>query len=302
MAELLIDNGADIESRDYEGWTPLLLAAKEGKVAVSELLLARGADINQHRCDITALYLAVQHGHQALVQYLLHQTAKRDPLLLHVAAQNGHDSVVQVLLREGFEVTVTTDMDETPLHYASQWGHRSTVELLISAGASVDAKNFRKETALLVAATQGHQDVMETLLERNKGVLAAKDDKERTVILRAILAAKDAKKRTALHLAAQKGHESAVRLLLRCEIDLEYRDNLGKTALLCIIDPVFWLRSIRLKEPSSQETIMELLLKAGADVHKSNYNGEYAIHVAVHSGKSILVKVLLNTGRTSIRK
>lgn len=42
----LLDEGASINSTDYDKRTALHLAASEGHVAVVELLLSRGADVN----------------------------------------------------------------------------------------------------------------------------------------------------------------------------------------------------------------------------------------------------------------
>jgi ankyrin repeat protein len=43
MVELLLEKGADLESKDYFGWTPLLLAREKGHEAVVKLLLEKGA-------------------------------------------------------------------------------------------------------------------------------------------------------------------------------------------------------------------------------------------------------------------
>lgn len=42
----LLDEGASINSSDYDKRTAIHLAASEGHVAVVELLLSRGADVN----------------------------------------------------------------------------------------------------------------------------------------------------------------------------------------------------------------------------------------------------------------
>ena len=46
VAELLLNNGADVNAKGDYGYTPLHLAAEEGAKGVVELLLARGADVN----------------------------------------------------------------------------------------------------------------------------------------------------------------------------------------------------------------------------------------------------------------
>ena len=42
--KLLLEKGADVESKDDDGRTPLLLAAGEGYEAVMKLLLKNGAE------------------------------------------------------------------------------------------------------------------------------------------------------------------------------------------------------------------------------------------------------------------
>ena len=46
MVSLLIERGADVNSRDHAGSTPLHHAASGGNKAVVELLIAKGADVN----------------------------------------------------------------------------------------------------------------------------------------------------------------------------------------------------------------------------------------------------------------
>lgn len=46
LIELLLDNGANIEAGDIAGWTPLIWAVRYGNGNVVKLLLDRGANIN----------------------------------------------------------------------------------------------------------------------------------------------------------------------------------------------------------------------------------------------------------------
>jgi ankyrin repeat protein len=64
MAALLLDHGADVEARDAAGGaTPLYQAAAWGRTAVIELLIARGADVNaRNRAGKTPLAAALANG------------------------------------------------------------------------------------------------------------------------------------------------------------------------------------------------------------------------------------------------
>ena len=46
MAKLFIKNGADITARDNRGLTMLHVAAQAGHLAMAELLIAEGIDVN----------------------------------------------------------------------------------------------------------------------------------------------------------------------------------------------------------------------------------------------------------------
>ena len=46
IAELLVENGADVSAKDEDGWTPLFYPAGGGKKEVVEILISNGADVN----------------------------------------------------------------------------------------------------------------------------------------------------------------------------------------------------------------------------------------------------------------
>ncbi len=75
-AETLLAAGAQV---NHEGWTPLHYAAFEGREALAERLLAAGADpkaLTPNRAN--ALMLAARNGHIAVVRRLLGLTADLD--------------------------------------------------------------------------------------------------------------------------------------------------------------------------------------------------------------------------------
>ena len=69
--EDVLDRGADIEARNDNGLTALMLASWEGQVAAVELLLDRGADIDaRDRYGDTALIWASRKGHDEVAAVL----------------------------------------------------------------------------------------------------------------------------------------------------------------------------------------------------------------------------------------
>ncbi len=108
----LLSNGAEVNAKDKNGVTALLLASQNGHREVVEILLAKGAEVNAKE---------KKYGFT--------------PLML--AAQNGHRGVVEVLLGKGAEVNVRSQDSSTALMAASGEGHQKIVEALLTKGAEV---------------------------------------------------------------------------------------------------------------------------------------------------------------------
>lgn len=72
----LLDDGADINSRDQSGWTPLLWAISRGQTDIVKLLLEKDADVNARAArGWTALMEAANRGHLGTVKLLLDKGA-----------------------------------------------------------------------------------------------------------------------------------------------------------------------------------------------------------------------------------
>ena len=74
----LLEQGANPDSRNRIGDTPLNTAAKKGDAAIVKLMLERGADVNlQNASGVSPLMSAAYGGHADIVKLLL--AHKADP-------------------------------------------------------------------------------------------------------------------------------------------------------------------------------------------------------------------------------
>lgn len=138
-AKKLLINGADVNSVDLEGNTPLLVelstcfgTSKEGL----DLLCKNGADIHHknHRGQ-NALMLAAR---------------KAPRLIFDGKFPTPLNEFCSWLIKQGVDVSAT-DMDgNSAIHYA--YGNKATLELLIKFGASIHQLNKKQQTLLHVPA------------------------------------------------------------------------------------------------------------------------------------------------------
>lgn len=117
--------------------------------------------------SVTALHLAAEQGHAAVIQELLDSGAPlhaqdyvcRTPL--HAAADGGHAAAVELLLARsgGMRIDSVTRKGMTALHVAAAGGHRAAVEALVRAGAHVSKKVWQvplRRDAADLARKAGH--------------------------------------------------------------------------------------------------------------------------------------------------
>jgi ankyrin repeat protein len=174
MAELLLDGGADVNSRtsDEHALTPLVMAVLRRRTACVALLLRRGADLNVvWQRGMSVLGVAVRLGCADSVRQLLAAKASADgsgigedavvsPLV--AASGCGNRELVDALLEAG------ADVDNTALHNAARGGFVGVVRTLLAFGAAVDwaspCAHPRVHTPLHYAVSGGHADVVAVLL------------------------------------------------------------------------------------------------------------------------------------------
>ena len=167
--------GADIEARDQQGRTALLLAATHDHVPVARLLVAMGADPDalDDRHDTPWLVTGVT-GSVAMLETLL--PANPDLTVRNrfgglspiPASERGHVAYVRRVVRTGVDVNHVNDLGWTALLEAVILGeggadHREIVRILLAAGARRDIADHDGVTALEHAERRGYDEIAELL-------------------------------------------------------------------------------------------------------------------------------------------
>lgn len=134
-AQALIDwPKTDIDARNKEGESALMIAALKGHTEMARKLVARGADIN-----------------------------KTGWTPLHYAATSGNLELIRLFLEKSAYIDAESPNGTTPLMMAAHYGTPEAVKLLIEEGADPGLKNQLGLSAIDFAWRANRKEVADTI-------------------------------------------------------------------------------------------------------------------------------------------
>ena len=323
VCQVLIDAGADIETKDDTGRSPLQWACRFGDLAVVTMLVEAGAGVcvTCNRGN-TCLMFAARHGHTETVRYLVglpevcmgrieNSAAIRfsknvidHASIMHVTAllcAQSHPDVVEVLVAAGADVEVTDVASLTLLMLSCRNGELSIVKMLVEAGARVCTTDAFGRTCLLLAAACGWSEIVRYLVGVPGVDMSLKDKYGYTVV----------------HIAAQENRADVVEVLIDAGADIEAKDDEGCSPLLvasenghhrvvevlvragagvCVTDkygkPCLTIAAVH----GHTETVRTILCMPEVDVNQSPYHGFSSLHSAVVNKHSDVMQVIIAAG------
>jgi ankyrin repeat protein len=221
----LLAYGAEINARDINGDTPLIVASFLGFSDTVKLLLAKGADVNAtNNLGSTALIEAATMNKPETVELLLSNGADvsiknlAGLTALDASIKENHKDMVN-LLRTGVANKPAQSASymafDAGLQQAAIEGDTGKIRNLLASGANVNARNKDGWTALMHASFQGNTAAVALLLASSADPNQA-DSKYG---------------RTALILATRQGHTGVVQALLKGGADPNAKDKAGETPM-----------------------------------------------------------------------
>ena len=265
---ILLAEGAQIDRPDKDRRTALIAAIEKGHVDVVKQLLNRGADPNwvipsndPLLPGHSGLTLAVRFGHSAIVKELLRwkadasfeKTSGGTPL--SYAASCGHVDILKQLLKAGARLT------DHVMDGAVRQGHEKAVEILLKVGANPNRPNIIKETLLSTASGNGHLGLVKLLIKYG----AATERAQRGL--------------TPLMWAVIRRHDEVAKWLIKHSVELETKDNGGRTALHHAV-------------ANHRLDIVKQLVASGAKVGAKNSKGITPLEIALELKNRKLVDLL----------
>ena len=137
----LVENGADVNTRNDDGETPLILATENENLDVMRFLIRNGSDVNARKND------------------------GKTPLIIASMGENT-DDVIMLLIESGADVNAKDNEGNTPLTMTSSDGDLNLSKILVNNGANVNARTNDGATPLMLASAFNDTfELMKLLIE-----------------------------------------------------------------------------------------------------------------------------------------
>lgn len=170
----LLNSGADVQSRDKDGWSALMYAVRyQNSINIVNMLIEKGAHARvRNNYNATPLLLAANYSQnpQILSLLLRNRSATEDEVfkafILALTSTEGSEYIEQTKVQLFLDMGVSVNRvwkGKTPLMYAAQYSDSTAViGLLIQAGAKPGTQNVEGKTAFNFAKDNSrlaHDDI-----------------------------------------------------------------------------------------------------------------------------------------------
>ena len=153
IIQLLVERGADVRAKRFDGVSAVALAGRFGRRDVFELLSERGAALEiKSKDEVIALLglgcLDEAFKHSQTLGCSFESFADSDKEAIVDAGKSGNVLALNAMLEYGFPIDVQDSQGFSALHWASWYGQVDAVKFLLDQGAPLELKNIYGGTVI----------------------------------------------------------------------------------------------------------------------------------------------------------
>ncbi|KAJ3449562.1 ankyrin repeat family protein [Anaeramoeba flamelloides] len=168
LIPILLEYGSSVSSRrTFNKSTALHMSASNGHIECCDLLIKNGADINsKDRHNNTPLILATKNNHQSAVKFLLENKAlvnivdKEGNTALHYSNKNQNTEISELLLAFKADPHIQNNKGYSPLHIASKLGNEINILLLLDRGADAYQLDNNKNNSIDLLMKKQYHNIL----------------------------------------------------------------------------------------------------------------------------------------------
>nr|XP_058915127.1 protein phosphatase 1 regulatory subunit 12B isoform X5 [Kogia breviceps]XP_058915136.1 protein phosphatase 1 regulatory subunit 12B isoform X5 [Kogia breviceps] len=214
MVKFLVENGANVNQQDGEGWTPLHAAASCGYLNIAEYFINHGASVGVVNSEgevpsdlaeepamkdlllqqVKKQGVDLEQSRKAEEEQMLQDArqwlnsgkiqdvrqARSGATALHVAAAKGYSEVLRLLTQAGYELNAQDRDGWTPLHAAAHWGVKEACSILAEALCDMDVRSKLGQTPFDVA-DEGLVEHLEMLQKKQSALRSEKETRNKLI-------------------------------------------------------------------------------------------------------------------------
>ncbi|MGL4367018.1 MAG: ankyrin repeat domain-containing protein [Brevinemataceae bacterium] len=189
IVTMLLDRDANIESKNKDGDTALILAAYGGYDKLLKYLITKGANISVvNNAQETALLGAVRRNNKNIINTLLQEGASithtnvQGINSLMMAAKFGEPDILKSILQYSPPLEERNQFGNTALLLAVKQHQATNIKILIEAGANPNAVDKYGMTSLLIAAKENQIHLAKVLMKSSLLNTEIKDSQGKTAL------------------------------------------------------------------------------------------------------------------------
>ena len=284
LAKKSISLGANINSKDSDGFTPLVLTIKYKHLDVFNHLISKSGDVNlkskgYFECGRgIPIECAVIRGDYDMVKTLIYSGADfaADPhRIFQKAVISGNLKIIKLLVQKGIDPKFIDKSGNSYLFYAIKSDNNITkdelIDYFIKQGVDINKTNKVGQTALFVEDSR---------IRYGRLILISRGAKINVV---------DNKGNTPLMVSSHWAILPEVQAMIDKGADLHTLNQKGENAL--------WKALTQIRRPKAVKSVVKLLLEKKSDASIIVDNGQTPLHKAVRDFRDLeLVRLLVDYG------